>query len=297
MRRFANLFCGATRACARCLLSLGCLGRIQFTANANCSSRLRESCGPLSSVTGRALLFRPSTHRRCAAVHRRAAQCPQRNPIRKAPAHLHHRCRRRPVHAARRALRALPCSSIPAGRITTAATPNASRPPCTTPALPSSTRCSSPTSTSTTSAACRIWSSASRSASSSITAKTAKTPTSRATTTPPISRPSRATPRRIVHPGDTIDIPGLTIIVLTADGEHIAAVPGIKPAPNPYCATEPQVGTRHDRESALRRHPGALRQVPLPRSRRPHQGQRDSSRLPRQPDRHTSIFIWSTITA
>jgi beta-lactamase superfamily II metal-dependent hydrolase len=47
------------------------------------------------------------------------------------------------------------------------------------------------------------------------------------------------TPRRIVHPGDTIDIPGLTTIVLTADGEHIAAVPGVKPEPNPYCASEP----------------------------------------------------------
>ncbi|MGA2727853.1 MAG: MBL fold metallo-hydrolase [Terracidiphilus sp.] len=47
------------------------------------------------------------------------------------------------------------------------------------------------------------------------------------------------TPRRIVHPGDTIDIPGLTTMVLTADGEHIAAVPGVKPEPNPYCATEP----------------------------------------------------------
>jgi len=52
-------------------------------------------------------------------------------------------------------------------------------------------------------------------------------------------------PRRIVHPGDTIDIPGLTAIVLTADGEHIAADPrvlgpGIKPTPNPYCATEPK---------------------------------------------------------
>jgi beta-lactamase superfamily II metal-dependent hydrolase len=46
-------------------------------------------------------------------------------------------------------------------------------------------------------------------------------------------------PRRIVHPGDTIDIPGLTAIVLTADGEHIAAVPGVQPTPNPYCATEP----------------------------------------------------------
>jgi len=46
--------------------------------------------------------------------------------------------------------------------------------------------------------------------------------------------------RRVVHPGDTIDIPGLTINVLTADGEHVSSVPGIKPAPNPYCATEPK---------------------------------------------------------
>lgn len=46
--------------------------------------------------------------------------------------------------------------------------------------------------------------------------------------------------RRIVHPGDTIDIPGLTTIVLTADGEHIKSVPGIRPEPNPYCASEPK---------------------------------------------------------
>jgi competence protein ComEC len=45
-------------------------------------------------------------------------------------------------------------------------------------------------------------------------------------------------PRRIVHPGDTIDMAGLSVIVLTADGEHISAVPGIEPEPNPYCATE-----------------------------------------------------------
>jgi len=44
--------------------------------------------------------------------------------------------------------------------------------------------------------------------------------------------------RRIVHPGDTIPIDGLSVIVLTADGEHIAAVPGIKPVPNPWCASE-----------------------------------------------------------
>ena len=46
-------------------------------------------------------------------------------------------------------------------------------------------------------------------------------------------------PRRIVRPGDTIDIPGLNILVLTADGEHIASIPGVKPEPNPNCATEP----------------------------------------------------------
>jgi competence protein ComEC len=47
------------------------------------------------------------------------------------------------------------------------------------------------------------------------------------------------TPRRTVHPGDTIDIPGLTTIVLAADGEHVARVPGVKPEPNSYCAAEP----------------------------------------------------------
>jgi beta-lactamase superfamily II metal-dependent hydrolase len=45
--------------------------------------------------------------------------------------------------------------------------------------------------------------------------------------------------RRIVHPGDTLNIDGLNTIVLTADGEHIASVPGIDPVPNPLCAAEP----------------------------------------------------------
>lgn len=45
-------------------------------------------------------------------------------------------------------------------------------------------------------------------------------------------------PRRIVHPGDTIPIKGLNVVVLTADGQHISAVPGIKPVPNPWCAGE-----------------------------------------------------------
>ncbi len=44
--------------------------------------------------------------------------------------------------------------------------------------------------------------------------------------------------RRIVHPGDTIAMAGLSVVVLTADGEHISTVPGIKPVPNPYCAPE-----------------------------------------------------------
>ncbi len=48
-----------------------------------------------------------------------------------------------------------------------------------------------------------------------------------------------STPRRVVHPGDTIDIPGLTTIVITADGDHISSVPGVTPEPNSWCATEP----------------------------------------------------------
>jgi beta-lactamase superfamily II metal-dependent hydrolase len=47
-------------------------------------------------------------------------------------------------------------------------------------------------------------------------------------------------PRRIVRPGDIISIPGLSIVVLAADGAHIHAIPGITPQPNPYCAKEPQ---------------------------------------------------------
>lgn len=49
-----------------------------------------------------------------------------------------------------------------------------------------------------------------------------------------------STPRRTLHPGDVINIPGLSAVVLTADGEHIGSVPGIKPSPNPYCASEPK---------------------------------------------------------
>ncbi|HLI04931.1 MAG TPA: MBL fold metallo-hydrolase [Terracidiphilus sp.] len=45
-------------------------------------------------------------------------------------------------------------------------------------------------------------------------------------------------PHRTVHPGDTISIPGLSVVVISADGQLIKRVPGITPAPNPYCATE-----------------------------------------------------------
>jgi len=47
-------------------------------------------------------------------------------------------------------------------------------------------------------------------------------------------------PHRVVHPGDTINLPGVSAIVLTADGEHISAIPGIKAQPNSYCASEPK---------------------------------------------------------
>jgi competence protein ComEC len=46
-------------------------------------------------------------------------------------------------------------------------------------------------------------------------------------------------PHRVVHPGDTINIPGLTAMVLTADGDHSSAVPGVTPTPNRTCAAEP----------------------------------------------------------
>jgi beta-lactamase superfamily II metal-dependent hydrolase len=45
-------------------------------------------------------------------------------------------------------------------------------------------------------------------------------------------------PHRVVRPGDTIAVPGLSIVVLTADGEHISTVLGITPVPNSYCASE-----------------------------------------------------------
>lgn len=45
-------------------------------------------------------------------------------------------------------------------------------------------------------------------------------------------------PRHMVDPGDTVNVPGLSVIVLTENGQHIGQVPGITPMPNPYCAGE-----------------------------------------------------------
>jgi beta-lactamase superfamily II metal-dependent hydrolase len=45
-------------------------------------------------------------------------------------------------------------------------------------------------------------------------------------------------PRHSVDPGDAINVPGLSVVVLTENGEHIEKVPGITPEPNPYCAAE-----------------------------------------------------------
>lgn len=49
-----------------------------------------------------------------------------------------------------------------------------------------------------------------------------------------------STPRRTLHPGDSISLQGLDTVVVTADGEHIASVPGIKPEPNAACVREPK---------------------------------------------------------
>ena len=47
-------------------------------------------------------------------------------------------------------------------------------------------------------------------------------------------------PRRIVHPGDTIHIPGLSVVVLLPTASTLPRSPASSPQPNPYCATERQ---------------------------------------------------------
>jgi hypothetical protein len=92
------------------------------------------------------------------------------------------------------------------------------------------------------------------------------------------------TPRRTVPPGDTIDMSGLSIVVVEADGEHIKTVPGVKPKVNSYCASEPKWDLDQT-ETRVPRHPRAVRQIQLSRSRRLDQGEGDSAGLPRQLDR------------
>lgn len=45
---------------------------------------------------------------------------------------------------------------------------------------------------------------------------------------------------RVLRPGDTIPMSEMSVVVITADGEHLRSVPGIKPIANPYCAGESQ---------------------------------------------------------
>jgi beta-lactamase superfamily II metal-dependent hydrolase len=44
--------------------------------------------------------------------------------------------------------------------------------------------------------------------------------------------------RRSLHPGDAIDLKGVSVLVVAADGEQLAAVPGVQPTPNAACAAE-----------------------------------------------------------
>jgi competence protein ComEC len=59
---------------------------------------------------------------------------------------------------------------------------------------------------------------------------------------------------RVVEPGDSIMMRGMSVVVLTADGRHISSVPGIKPVPNPYCASEkkwPDDATENARSNGI----------------------------------------------
>jgi competence protein ComEC len=61
-------------------------------------------------------------------------------------------------------------------------------------------------------------------------------------------------PRHSVDPGDTIDVSGLSVVVLTENGQHIDKVPGITPVPNPYCADEkpwPDDATENARSTGI----------------------------------------------
>lgn len=60
--------------------------------------------------------------------------------------------------------------------------------------------------------------------------------------------------RRIVHPGDTIGLKGVSVLVVAADGQAIAAVPGVKPTPNAACAGEqpwPDDATENARSAGI----------------------------------------------
>ena len=52
-------------------------------------------------------------------------------------------------------------------------------------------------------------------------------------------------PHRTVHPGDTIDIPGLSIIVVRPMANTSSAIPGIKPQPTPIALPSPRPKPTH----------------------------------------------------
>jgi len=45
-------------------------------------------------------------------------------------------------------------------------------------------------------------------------------------------------PRRTLHPGDSIALAGVQVLVVAADGNAVTSVPGVQPAPNGACAAE-----------------------------------------------------------
>ena len=70
-------------------------------------------------------------------------------------------------------------------------------------------------------------------------------------------------PRRSIHPGDTIQISGLSVVVLAADGDHISSVPGIKPEPEPLLRHRAPMARRLQRKRSLGGDPCHVWQVQI----------------------------------
>ena len=111
-------------------------------------------------------------------------------------------------------------------------------------------------------------------------------PTLRATTSPPTSTPFEGKKRRIIHAGDTIDLPGLRRNRRHRRRRTHRGRPRRRAGAQPLLRHSPEMGPGRHREPPLGRHPRQLRQVPLPRSRRPDRRQRSPLMCPSQPHRH-----------